>query len=781
MGKSMPSPWRPFAWTFAILCLAYLPLFLGKIIFFRDIAHWSFPARAFLRQSLLAGEIPRWNPYQALGFPVFADPLYGLFYPPNWLFLLVGQDWVASLVNWQSFLHLAWGALGVCFLTRRLRASSAAIAVAGLAWALSGYTTSQWSSGLLLLADAWIPWAAVGQMALLDSLRRGGPAWRGGIVKAALPSVFACLQGEVFLAVIGAGFGIAVACLVHATERRQDPSLPRGRPRWLVAGVAAVALGFGAGAVSLLPASLLFGGTPRAAAMSRELAEICSLHPLRMIEFVAPQSMGDAYTVFPAAPVIGEPRLDGLPLSYSMYLGASVIALALAAFGRGRALATALGACAVVALLLAFGRHTPVYGIFRRVVFPLTYMRYPEKYTVLVLTLVALLAALGVGRILGEKRQPWKRTVLLLLLVVGFGVLAALAFPPAWQVFAIRGALLGSVALVALLAIQFLAARNSRLAPPLLVFLVACDLALAAWPLQTFGPRQLASRVPPAARKVLEGRAFNQPPPRIYRANATSDAVNRYLPTTGNPEIEFKLGQTLITNTANAWGIATLPGYDAAIPALLDQVWEKGREVGTAALRLLGVEYAILPVAKPEAPPSDRPGLVPVLDPLPGARLYQVANTLPRVFWARRAEVLSDEAALARLFEPEVVAGETVWLAPEGQLAPLAQAPGRAGTCHLESYRNHRLVAECSGNEPGIVMFVEQHSRGWHATVDGKEAPIARANLVMRALALGPGSHRIVLDYRTPGLGAGLVLSGLCALVLLGLSLLRERRTSLGK
>jgi hypothetical protein len=287
--------------------------------------------------------------------------------------------------------------------------------------------------------------------------------------------------------------------------------------------------------------------------------------------------------------------------------------------------------------------------------------------------------------------------------------------------------------------------------------------------------------VPPAARKVLEGRTANQPPPRIYRSNQTTEAVNRYLPTTSNPEIEFKLGQTLITNTANAWGIATLPGYDAAIPALLDEVWEGGREVGTSALRLLGAEYAILPVTGPETPPNERPGLLPVLDPLPGARLHQVANTLPRVYWARRAEVLSDGAALARLFEPEVVAGETVWLAPEGHPAPLAQTPGRAGTCRLESYDNHRLVAECSGSEPGVVVFVEQHSRGWHATVDGKEVPIARANLVMRALALGPGSHRIELDYRTPGLVAGLALSCLCALVLLGLLLLRERRTSLGK
>ena len=766
----MPPPWRPFFWTLAILCVTYLPLFFGQILFFRDIAHWGFPARAFLRESLLSGELPRWNPYQALGFSVFADPLYGIFYPPNWLFLLVGRGWVASLFNWQCLLHMAWGALGVCFLARRLGASSNATTLAGLAWALSGYVTSQWSSGLLLFADAWVPWAAVGHVALLDSLRGGGAAWRRGVVRAALPSVFACLFGEIFLAMLGAGFGIAFAGVLHAIERRQDPALPRGRVAWLGAAFAAVALAFGVGAVVTIPAGMLLGSTERAGPLSRDLAEVCSLHPLRMIEFVAPQSMGDAYTVFPAGPIVGEPRLDGLPLSYSMYLGASVVALALAALARRRKLALGLGMSAALVLLVAFGRHTPVHALFRRIVVPLSYMRYPEKYAILFVTLVALLAGLGADRVLSGERQPWRRTVLLLLVVIAFAVVAATVMPTPWMAFALHGSLMGAVALVALLAVQLLAARRSALAPWLLVSLVAFDLALATWPLQTFGPRQLASAPPPVARKTLEGRAPGAPPPRIYRSHQTSDAVDRWLPGGTNAQIEFKLGQTLITNTANAWGIATLPGYDAAIPALVDEVWSRGLDVGQSALRLLGAEYAILPVAKPDAPTDDRPGLVPFFDPLPGARVYKVPKTLPRVYWARHAEVLPDREALARLFEPDVVAGFTVWLSPENNPKPLPQPPGRAGSCSLESYANQRIVALCSGDEPGVAVFVEQWDRGWQATVDGHAVPIARANLIMRALPLAPGNHRIVLDYRTPGLVVGLAVSGvsLMLLVLLG-------------
>jgi len=753
-----------------ILCAAYLPLFFGRILFFRDIAHWTYPARAFLRDALLRGELPGWNPYQGLGFPVFGDPLYGIFYPPNWLFLLVGPGWVASMLNWQCFAHMAWGAAGVCLLARRLGGSPKTIIIAGLAWALSGYTTSQWTSGLLLFADAWVPWAIVGQTALLDSLRAGGKAWRRGVVKAALPSVFAVLLGEVFLAMIGAGFGVLFALVLEAVERRGDSplssALPPTRARQLLLAVSAVVLAFAAGAVVIVPARMLLGSSERAAPLLRAIAESCSLHPLRLVEFALPQSMGDAYGVFPAAAVVGEPRLDGLPLSYSMYLGASVIALVLAAFGRGRRLALALGGLTAFALLLALGKHTPVHAVFRRVVFPMGYMRYPEKYMVLVVAMLALLASLGTRRILSHEPQPWRRTGILLLLIITFGVISAFALPPAWVEYAVHGALLGGLATLGVLAVHALAARASPLAPIGLVAVVVFDLCSAAWPLQGFGPRQIAASPPPAVRLALEGRSQPEVPPRLYRSNLIDDTVKRWVPANSNAEGEFRLTHTLVTNTANVWGIATLPGYDAAIPALADRVWEAGLAVGQSALRLLGADYAILPVADLAAAANDRPGLEPLMDPLPGARLYRVPDALPRVFLAGHAQVLSDDEALRRIYEPEIVAGTSVWLAPVSEPPILSKPPARAGTCVLESYRNNRLVALCTAQEHGLAVFVEQYDRGWHATVDDRPARILRANLIMRALPLEAGTHRIVLEFRTPGLGAGALLSVFSLLLL---------------
>jgi hypothetical protein len=266
---------------------------------------------------------------------------------------------------------------------------------------------------------------------------------------------------------------------------------------------------------------------------------------------------------------------------------------------------------------------------------------------------------------------------------------------------------------------------------------------------------------------------------------------------------ESRLLQTLVTNTANAWGIAMLPGYDAAIPSRLEGAWGAGQADRLAALRLFGVDYAVLPVRDPRAS-GDRPrgepagfaggvpsregmgtltgfpyqhtGLQPLTDPLPGARLYRVPGSLPRVFLASHAEIVPDSIALARLFEPAVVAGESVWLAPDANARQLLAPSQQAGTCRMDFFSNLRLEAHCDAGQPALAVFNEQYDQGWSATVDGEPAPILRADLNMRALMLAPGTHHIVMQYKPPGLRAGAAVTLASLLALVGLTIAPRRR-----
>ncbi len=763
--------WRLLLVTVAILCVVHFPIFLGRIVFGSDVAHWMFPARWLVRDSLLRGELPGWNPFQGIGFAIFANPLYGVFYPPNWLALVVPADWVASLLTWLDFAHLVWGGVGMFFLARRLVGSPVAACVAALAWSLAGYNTSQWTAGLRMVAGAWVPWAAVGHLALLDSLRLGRRRWPMGVVKAALPTMFGLLVGEVFVAMMGVGFGLATAAAAEVSERGRDPARVRLRARWLGVFVLAPALAAGVGAITLVPANALKGSTERAAPLSRAAAEGCSLPPARLVEFVAPDSMGNSGGFQPAAQWIAEPGLDGIPLSHSLYMGASVVALALAAFGRRRYLASVLGVLGAGAVMLALGKYLPVHAVFRLVVFPFAHMRFPEKYTVALVGWLALLAALGTARILAAERQPWRRVAVLLGLLLVLAIFARFIFPVGWAAQVTWGALAGGLAVAGVLAVQVLAARRLRLAPVLVVLVVGLDLAAATWPLQAFASRRLAAASAPAARAVLADSPGHGEPPRLYRANNLLKNVGGFAPALP-PELgELRLMQTFITNTANTWGIATLPGYDAAIPAALDRIWESRLAEGQSVLRLLGARYALLPVDDPRDPKEKRTGIEPMLDPLPGTRLYRVPGTLPRVFVVGQAQVADDAVVLRRILDPAIIAGSAAWLAPDSGAQPLlGSADSPPGTCALESYAHNRLQAICQVQTPALAVFVEQYEKGWSATLDGQPVPILRANLIMRAVALQPGEHRIAMEFRTPGFRVGALLTLLSLMILMVLA-----------
>ena len=62
-----PSRRRLMGLSVVLVAAVFFPLWLGRIVFTSDVAHWMLPARWFVRDSLLRGEWPAWNPLQGLG------------------------------------------------------------------------------------------------------------------------------------------------------------------------------------------------------------------------------------------------------------------------------------------------------------------------------------------------------------------------------------------------------------------------------------------------------------------------------------------------------------------------------------------------------------------------------------------------------------------------------------------------------------------------------------------------------------------------------------------
>jgi hypothetical protein len=762
----------PFALLAAALAVFHFPLFAGQILFQRDIGRWVFPSRWFLRDAIVRGDSLLWNPLQGLGLSTPANPLHELAYPLNAGFLFSSSP---HLTSWWLLLHLLIGGVGIMVLARALGVRSrAATLVAGIAWCLSGTCTGEFTAGLLLVAGAYLPWCGLGFIHLARVVRTGARpgAWLDAIARATVPVALAFLTGELFLTIMAVGFGLA---LTLADQERgavaPDGRLRRAR-RFVLSAILSLALAAGIAAVVIVPAQRSAQGNARGDRLARATAEVGSLHPLRLLELVAPGSMGDPYTDYVAGPWVGEPGLGDRPVVYGSYLGASVIVLASFAFGRRRRGPLIIGLVAVFALLLALGRHTPVHAVFRTLIPPLALMRGPEKYLIVTVASSSLLAALGLERL--HFNEVWLRS---LLCAVPLGLLAVfLPFVPAAMAGPARqGAWAGLAAALAIAGTAWLARRRPRFADILAVVIVTGDLAAAAGPLQNFGPSSLLDELVPAAAAIRTDARVRglHAPPRVHRSPDVDSAIERAAPPRTVAEVQRNLLRTLIDNHATVYGIGVVPGYDAAMPSSLGTLWTAGHQHVASLLRLTGVDYLISGIGDPSRATPD--GLEAMMDPTPGTRLFRVRNVLPRVYLAGTTRILPDQVAREAVFDPEVVAGRQAILAPSSEAPLLAPDAGSAEqavpACELESFGNVHLVANCQATRAGVAVFLEQFDAGWSALLDGQPTPLLRVNLAMRGIFLLPGSHRIVFSYEPPGWKIGIALSTLSLALLVALLL----------
>jgi hypothetical protein len=724
----------------ALLALTHAPLFLGRAVLFRDTWLWVVPARALVRDALLSGRLPRWNPFVGLGFSVPAEPLYGLYYPPHLATVLLADvAWGASLDAW---LHLLLGALGAAALAARLGARTTGAIVAGIAWSLAGPVQSEWGAGARLFGLAWLPWCALAAWDLAAA--PPGPAWRRAALAAALPLGMALLAGEPFVALLGALFGAALSLAAVGRDR-----WPRALAGHALAAVGAALLA----APTLAPMVRGAASSQRAHGLSRALAEQLSMHPWRLVDLGSLGGLGMAWSmrVDPAVNAL----LDPHPLLDSLYLGAA--ALALAALGLGRARArVALAALAVAGVLLALGRHTPVHAVFRRVVVPFLYMRSPEKYVAVAAAAVALLAGLGADRLLADRRAALRAAGALAAVHLALWFTARAWMPRGLAMMIPQGAVIGLLAAALLALAAALARRSPRAAAAVVVAAVALDLGENARRFSRWGDGAAALRAPAAAAAV---RALAPPHAvaRLYR----SDAFDR-VPRAGD---RLAFGRaTLQPNTGALFGVATLPGYDVGVSPEVDDLLARRR---IDALRVLSVDAALMPT-RAGGPP---PGLEVVTEVAPGATLYRVLDTLPRAYVASDAVAMSIEQARAHLLDPEVVHGRRVLLSSP---LPTSEAPsqtwegvgGRAplAACRPIGHTDGDYTVDCDAPEGGWAVFIEQSTPGWGATVDGRDAgPIRQANVVGMAvrLASSPRTQRVRLAFTPPGERAGVVLGAL--------------------
>jgi hypothetical protein len=155
-------------------------------------------------------------------------------------------------------------------------------------------------------------------------------------------------------------------------------------------------------------------------------------------------------------------------------------------------------------------------------------------------------------------------------------------------------------------------------------------------------------------------------------------------------------------------------------------------------------------------------------------RTFGAPATLPRAFVAGGVRVAQGQAAFQQLLDPAFDPRREIVLGT-GTPAPAGDAD--AGTVRIVDPGFDHVVLEADMARPGHVVLLESWAPEWRATVDGADAPVLPANIVFRAVPVGPGRHRVEMRYRplAPALGLGLSLATVAGLTLAAARAWRRR------
>lgn len=140
--------------------------------------------------------------------------------------------------------------------------------------------------------------------------------------------------------------------------------------------------------------------------------------------------------------------------------------------------------------------------------------------------------------------------------------------------------------------------------------------------------------------------------------------------------------------------------------------------------------------------------------------LYEDLCFVPRTYVVGNSLFLTNsDKTLDLLASPDFDALHTVILAGPNGSSPSISGKDSAGFVEIVNRDPNSVTLRARLTRPAYVLLLDRYDPNWHATLDGRPAPVIRANQIFRAVYADKGEHTIVFDYRQKGLQSGLIVS----------------------
>jgi hypothetical protein len=679
-----------------------------------DYVRYFAPQAAFIRRELRAGRLPLWNPEIATGLPVVESLQSALLHPFTVLLLALPLEPALSLL---AIVRLAIAGAGAFTLARVLGCAVPSASAAGILFMFSPlHLLFRFSP--LTTVSMMLPWLLLASELRLRgaSARRVGAAW-------ALLGTLTILGGhaETIVHVLG------VAWLYHLarTASLATPGRLRrvGRELLFLAACSVLA--------ALGAAAVIWGHT----------------------EVVLDSQVMRFRNIFAGYPHLPWAHLESFLVPApefanrtAAYLGTVTLALAVVgALEQGPFTPWPVTALGVAALLAAYAVR-PVAPLLQAL--PLLNVADHTRLILVVHLALALLAARGLEAL---RRAPTRRAL-------------------GWAAFTAAAVL--AVRMPSPPRPTFQALYGGKLALGVAAALIACPRGIRrqpawAWTVTGIVLFDLFAVYGPAPRRGLRGFP---PAPAVLSDVAVSPGDGRV----------FIAESLLPINVNLVYGVSSISGYEMMPGRLVELLTRAGLQPSIAGvvappvveprqlrlLSLLNVRYLVVP--RPLDTPAAGAGLAE-LRRAPVA-VYRNLDALPRAFAVYGVRVATSPAEVLALLDDPTVDLRAVAIVESpvtaGASTPAASARPPPQTT-VREYRPGRaeIAVDCAAS--CYLVFSETFSRGWRATVDGRPAPVVRADHALVGVPLPAGRHAVSLSYRPLALVLGGAVSAVTAALLL--------------
>lgn len=343
--------------------------------------------------------------------------------------------------------------------------------------------------------------------------------------------------------------------------------------------------------------------------------------------------------------------------------------------------------------------------------------------------------------------------------------------------------------IVLLVRMWFRGRLSNQTLQTLLILVTVLDLSYRGWndpPLEFTSSQRLY----PQGSKVLQFLKNDPDLFRVYELHKKKDLPALPLKRYSDLEL-FRKGTIRFfdfrsidfvfrPNTLLYYGVDSAGGYLSLYPASYRDLWDgRGMDVlkaiksgksgdswNAALFGMQNIKYLLLP----DEVPTEK--WQPVFE-AEGIKVMKVDNFVPRYFAVGRGRIIRNQQQMLQQiqngrFNPR----QEVLLDHE---TGIKESNSFQGSVQISSKSPDVVNLQTDFSSDGYLVIAENNFPGWHAEVDGKSAPILKANYAFQALALTQGKHSIKMEFRPDYYIVSLIISVASFVIMISALILQWR------